>query len=67
LIGIGISSLGVSVLTLVGTGFGIPIPSDARLVTLGLVAASVVIAWIATLMSARVAIGETVAKILHYE
>ncbi len=67
LIGIGISSLGVSILTLVGTGFGIPLPSDAQLITVGLVAASVVIAWVATLLSARVAIGETVAKILHYE
>lgn len=29
LIGIGISSLGVTILTVVGTGFSIPLPSDA--------------------------------------
>ncbi len=67
IIGIGISSLGVSVLTLIGIGSGIPLPRDAAVITVGLVVASVVIAWIATLLSARVAIGETVAKILHYE
>jgi len=66
-IGIGISTLGLSILTLVGTGIGIPLPSDATLITIGLVVASVVIAIVATLLSARVAIGETVAKILHYE
>jgi putative ABC transport system permease protein len=66
-IGIGLSSLGVSVLTLIGTGIGIPLPSDATLITAGLVVASVVIAIVATLLSARVAIGETVAKILRYE
>ncbi|MBI1280449.1 MAG: FtsX-like permease family protein [Anaerolineaceae bacterium] len=67
LIGIGISSLGVTILTLVGTGFGIPLPSDAALITIGLVVASVVIAWVATLLSARVAIRERVARILRYE
>jgi putative ABC transport system permease protein len=67
IIGIGISSLGVSLLTLIGTGLSIPLPSDATLITVGLVVASVVIAIVATLLSARVAIGETVARILHYE
>ncbi|MCA0457406.1 MAG: FtsX-like permease family protein [Chloroflexi bacterium] len=66
-LGIGISSLGVSILTLIGTGFTIPIPTEATLITIGLVIASVVIAWVATLVSARVAIRETVAKILRYE
>jgi putative ABC transport system permease protein len=67
LIGIGISSLGVTILTVVGTGFGVPLPSDATLITVGLVVASVVIAWVATLLSARVAIREKVARILRYE
>lgn len=67
LLGIGISSLGVTLLTTIGTGFSIPIPSDATLLTIGLVVASVGIAWLATLLSARVAIRETVAKILRYE
>lgn len=66
-IGIGISSLGVTIMTLVGTGFSIPLPSDATLITVGLVVASVVIAWVSTLLSARVAIREKVARILRYE
>jgi hypothetical protein len=52
---------------LIGTGLSIPLPSDATLITVGLVVASVLIAIVATLLSARVAIGETVARILHYE
>ncbi len=67
LIGIGISSLGVTILTVVGTGFSVPLPSDATWITVGLVVASVVIAWVATLLSARVAIRERVARILRYE
>lgn len=67
LLGIGVSSLGVSLLTALGTGSAIPIPSDATFITIGLIIASVLIAWIATLLSARVAIGERVSKILRYE
>jgi ABC-type antimicrobial peptide transport system permease subunit len=66
-IGIGISSLGVTIMTAIGTGFGVPIPGDATLITVGLVLASVVIAWISTLLSTRVAIREKVARILRYE
>jgi ABC-type antimicrobial peptide transport system permease subunit len=67
LLGIGISSLGVSLLTLLGAGSAIPLPSDALFITLGLIAASVLIAWAATLLSARIAIREQVARILRYE
>ncbi|MBZ0279240.1 MAG: FtsX-like permease family protein [Anaerolineae bacterium] len=67
LLGIGVSSLGVSLLTALGTGSAIPIPSDATFITIGLIIASVLIAWVATLLSARVAIGERVSKILRYE
>lgn len=67
LLGIGVSSLGVSLLTALGTGSAIPIPSDATFITIGLLIASVLIAWVATLLSARVAIGERVSKILRYE
>ncbi len=67
LLGIGISSLGVSLLTLLGAGSAIPLPNDALLITLGLVAASVLIAWGTTLLSARIAIREQVARILRYE
>ncbi|MEO8393883.1 MAG: FtsX-like permease family protein [Chloroflexota bacterium] len=67
LIGIGISALGVSVLTGIGTGVSIPIPRDATPVAVALVIASVLIAWAATFLSARVAIRERVANVLRYE
>jgi ABC-type antimicrobial peptide transport system permease subunit len=67
LLGIGISALGVSLLTTLGAGFTMPIPRDATPITIALIAASVIIAWLATLFSARVAIGERVAKVLRYE
>ncbi len=67
LTGVGLSSLGVSLLTLLGAGSSIPVPREATLLTFGLLLASVVIAWIATLLSARVAIGETVLRVLRYE
>jgi putative ABC transport system permease protein len=67
LLGIGLSALLVSVLTGLGTGLSIPIPSEATWITVGLVVAAVGIAWVATLLSARVAIGESVARILRYE
>jgi ABC-type antimicrobial peptide transport system permease subunit len=67
LLGIGMSSLLVSVMTLLGAGSAVPLPSEGRLITIGLIIASVVIAWVATLLSARVAIREQVARILRYE
>lgn len=67
LLGIGVSALGVAVMTLLGAGSAIPLPQDARLLTAGLIAASVIISWISTLLSARVAIGERVTQILRYE
>jgi predicted lysophospholipase L1 biosynthesis ABC-type transport system permease subunit len=67
LIGIGLSSLAVSLMTTFSTGITIPLPSDATLITVALLVASVVIAWVATFASARVAIGERVANVLRYE
>jgi putative ABC transport system permease protein len=67
LLGIGLSSLGVSILTAIGAGIAIPIPSEGRLITVGLIVAAIVIAWIATLLSARVAVREKVLKVLRYE
>jgi putative ABC transport system permease protein len=67
LLGIGLSSLGVSILTSIGAGIAIPIPSEGTLITVGLIVASLVIAWIATLLSARVAVREKVLKVLRYE
>jgi ABC-type antimicrobial peptide transport system permease subunit len=67
LLGIGVSVLGVSLMTTIGAGLPIPVPTEARLITLVLLVAAVVIAWIATLLSARAATHERVARVLRYE
>jgi predicted lysophospholipase L1 biosynthesis ABC-type transport system permease subunit len=66
-IGIGLSALGVSLMTSLGAGEAIPIPRDATLTAVALIIAAVVIAWVATFASARVAINERVANVLRYE
>ena len=66
-IGIGVSALGVALMTTFGTGVTIPIPREATPVAVALVIASVLIAWAATFLSARAAIGERVANVLRYE
>ncbi|MCX9076363.1 MAG: FtsX-like permease family protein, partial [Candidatus Methanoperedens sp.] len=67
LLGVGVSALGVALMTSLGTGVSLPIPSDATPVTLALIAASLLIAWLATFLSARVAVGERVPNVLRYE
>jgi ABC-type antimicrobial peptide transport system permease subunit len=67
LLGIGISILGVSLMTAVGAGIAIPMPREAAPITIGLIGASVIIAWVATLLSARSAVSERVARVLRYE
>jgi putative ABC transport system permease protein len=67
LIGIGVSALLVAIMTAFGVGDAIPIPRDAAPVAIALVVASVLIAWAATFLSARVAIRERVANVLRYE
>jgi ABC-type antimicrobial peptide transport system permease subunit len=67
LLGIGISILGVSLMTAVGAGIAIPMPREAAPITIGLISASVIIAWVATLLSARSAVDERVARVLRYE
>ena len=67
LLGIGLSSLGVSLLTALGAGVAIPIPSEATLITIGLIVAAIVIAWAATLLSARAVVRERVLRVLRYE
>jgi putative ABC transport system permease protein len=66
LMGIGISALIMTVLSATG-GFLIPLPANARLTALALVIASVLIGWMATFLSARVAINERVMNVLRYE
>ncbi len=67
LIGIGLSALGVAIMTNIGIGVSIPIPANAMPVAVGLVIASLVIAWVATFLSAWVAVHERVANVLRYE
>jgi predicted lysophospholipase L1 biosynthesis ABC-type transport system permease subunit len=67
LIGIGVSALVVSLMTQLGIGDAIPIPREATGVAVALVVASVLIAWTATFLSARAAVGERVANVLRYE
>ena len=67
LIGIGVSALGVAIMTWIGQGDAIPIPREAVPVAIALVIASVLIAWTATFLSARVAVREQVANVLRYE
>lgn len=67
LLGIGLSALLVATMTSVGTGISIPIPREAMPVAVALIVASVLIAWVATFLSARVAIRERVANVLRYE
>ncbi len=66
-LGIAISSLAVSLMTALGTGIPIPLPDESLPTALGLVLAAVVIAWLATFLSARVAVNERVAQVLRYE
>jgi ABC-type antimicrobial peptide transport system permease subunit len=65
--GIAISSLLVSLMTALGTGVPVPLPAEGQLLAVGLIAASVLIAWGATFFSARLAVNERVARVLRYE
>jgi putative ABC transport system permease protein len=66
LIGIGMSSLIISTATSLG-GFTIPLPRDARVVTVLLLGAGVLIGWVATFLSARTVLEERVMNVLRYE
>lgn len=66
LLGIGLSSLFVSLFTSV-TGTAIPLPTDSRGPALLLVVAAVAIGWLATFLSANVAVRERVMNVLRYE
>jgi ABC-type antimicrobial peptide transport system permease subunit len=66
-IGIGLSALGAALLTWIGQGEAVPIPSDSLPITVVLLVAALLIAWIATFLSARVATRERAANVLRYE
>lgn len=67
LLGIGLSALGVALMTALGQGEAIPIPRDSAPVAVALVIAAIIIAWVATLLSARPVVQENVINVLRYE
>lgn len=66
-LGIGLSAIGSAITSSLGQGVTIPIPRDALPVAIALIAASVVIAWVATFLSARPVTQERVTSVLRYE
>jgi putative ABC transport system permease protein len=66
-LGIGLSALAVAIMTSANQGMAIPIPADAMPVAIALLVAAVLIAWIATIASARSTIREHVSAVLRYE
>jgi ABC-type antimicrobial peptide transport system permease subunit len=67
LLGLGLSGLGVWLMTKFGLEAAILIPTDALPVAIALVLAAMFIAWLATVLSAQVAIRERVLNVLRYE
>lgn len=65
-IGLGLSWLIIEILGRV-TDTPIPVPRSAQIVALSLVLAAVAISWIATFLSANVAVRERVMNVLRYE
>lgn len=65
-IGIGLSSLAISIFTSF-SGQAIPLPREAQGVAIALVIAAVLIGWISTFLSANVAVRERVMNVLRYE
>ncbi|MEL6270171.1 MAG: FtsX-like permease family protein, partial [Chloroflexota bacterium] len=66
-IGIGLSALNSSLLSFIGIGNVVPIPPNALPYAIGLVFAAVLIAWVATIASARVITRESVTTVLRYD
>lgn len=66
-LGIGLSVLGVVVMSLLGLDELVLVPRDARPVAVGLVIAAVFIGGMATLLSANTAVRERVLNVLRYE
>ena len=66
-IGIGLSALGVLIMSQVGIQATILIPTDAMPVAIALVVAAVAIGAAATFLSAQVAIKERALNVLRYE
>ena len=67
LLGIGVSALGVAIMTSAGIGQAIPVPANAVPIAIALIVASVLIAWASTFLSASAALREHVANVLRYD
>jgi putative ABC transport system permease protein len=67
LLGIGLSAIFMLIGTQLSTGLGLAIPRDATVTIVLLFFSSILIAWVATFLSARVAIRERVLNVLRYE
>ena len=67
LLGLGLSALGVAIMSRFGIQATILIPADATPVAIALVIAAVAIGAVATVLSARVAINERAQNVLRYE
>jgi putative ABC transport system permease protein len=67
LLGIGLSALGVAMMSLFGMDDLVLIPRDAQPVAAALVTAAVLIGGIATFLSANVAVRERVLNVLRYD
>lgn len=66
-LGIGLSSLGVVIMSRYGLDITMLIPTDALPVAVALVLAALFIAWISTFLSAQTVLGERVTNVLRYE
>jgi ABC-type antimicrobial peptide transport system permease subunit len=66
-LGIGLSAIFMLIGTQLSTGLALAIPRDATVTVLTLFFVSILIAWVATFLSARVAIRERVLNVLRYE
>jgi putative ABC transport system permease protein len=67
LLGVGLSALGVAIMTYFGIQLTIIIPTNAMPVAVGLIVAAVLIGAVATILSAQVAISERALNVLRYE
>jgi predicted lysophospholipase L1 biosynthesis ABC-type transport system permease subunit len=67
LLGMGLSALGVAVMSRFGLNLTVLIPRDALQVAVALVAAAIFIAWLSTFLSAQTVLGERVTNVLRYE
>lgn len=67
LLGLGLSAVGVAIMSRLGVQATILIPDDATPVAIALVGAAIAIGALATVLSARVAIRERALNVLRYE